>query len=76
MCSEGGIPSRFHVLYATHHLVSPDSFQALGIHLVRGRQLGPNDRAGPARVAVVNRALAQRHFQGGEAVGRTDARRR
>jgi hypothetical protein len=71
MCSEGGIPSRFHVLYATHHLVSPDSFQALGIHLVRGRQLGPNDRAGSARVAVVNRALAQRHFQGGEAVGRT-----
>jgi putative ABC transport system permease protein len=70
VCSEGGIPSRFHVLYATHHLVSPDSFQALGIHLVRGRQLGPNDRTGAARVAVVNRALAQRHFQGGEAVGR------
>jgi putative ABC transport system permease protein len=69
-CSEGGIPSRFHVFYANHHLVSPDSFQALGIHLIRGRQLGPNDRTGAARVAVVNRALAQRHFQRGEAVGR------
>jgi putative ABC transport system permease protein len=70
MCSEGGIPSRYHVFYATHHLVSPDSLQALGIHLVRGRQLAPKDRAGATRVAVVNRALAQRHFQRGEAVGR------
>ena len=69
-CSEGGIPSRFHVFYATHHLVSPDSFQALGIHLIRGRQLGPNDRTGATRVAIVNRPLAQRHFQRGEAVGR------
>jgi putative ABC transport system permease protein len=69
-CSEGGIPSRFHVFYATHHLVSPDSFQALGIHLVRGRQLGLHDRTGATRVALVNRALAQRHFQRGEAVGR------
>jgi hypothetical protein len=70
-CSEGGIPSRFHVFYATHHLVSPDSFQALGIHLAAGRRLGLDDRAGAARVAVVNRALAQRHFQRGEAIGRT-----
>jgi hypothetical protein len=69
-CSQGGIPARFHVFYATHHLVSPDSFQALGIHLVRGRQLGPADRTGATRVALVNRALAQRHFQRGEAVGR------
>jgi putative ABC transport system permease protein len=70
MCSQGGIPSRFHVFYATHHLVSPDSFQALGIHLVAGRKLRTDDRAGAARVAVVNRALALRHFQRGEAVGR------
>jgi putative ABC transport system permease protein len=69
-CSEGGIPSRFHVFYATHHLVSPDSFQALGVHLVRGRQLDLHDRTGATRVALVNRALAQRHFQRGEAVGR------
>ncbi len=69
-CSQGGIPSRFHVFYATHHLVSPDSFQALGIHLVAGRKLRMDDRAGAARVAVVNRALALRHFQRGEAVGR------
>ena len=69
-CSEGGIPARFHVFYATHHIVSPDSFQALGIHLVRGRQLGLADRTGATRVALVNRALAQRHFQRGEAVGR------
>jgi hypothetical protein len=69
-CSEGGIPLRFHVFYATHHIVSPDSFQALGIHLVAGRALQPVDRAGAARVAVVNRALAIRHFQKSGAVGR------
>ena len=69
-CSEGGIPSRFHVFYATHHIVSSDSFQALGIRLVAGRALQSGDRAGSAPVAVVNRALALRHFQRGEAVGR------
>jgi predicted lysophospholipase L1 biosynthesis ABC-type transport system permease subunit len=70
MCSEGGIPSRFHVFYATHHLVSPDSFQALGIHLVEGRRIRLADRSGAERVAVVNRALAQRHFQRSGAIGR------
>jgi putative ABC transport system permease protein len=69
-CSEGGVPSRFHVFYATHHIVSPDSFQALGIHLLAGRAFQPGDRAGAARVAVVNRALAVRHFQRAGAVGR------
>jgi putative ABC transport system permease protein len=69
-CSEGGIPSRYQMFYATHHIVSPDSFQALGIHLVAGRALRSGDRLGDDRVAVVNRALAQRHFQHGEAIGR------
>jgi len=70
MCSEGGIPLRFHVFYATHHAVSADSFQALGIRVVAGRGFLPGDRAGTTRVAVVNRRLAQRHFQQGDAVGR------
>jgi hypothetical protein len=64
------VPSRYQVFYATHHIVSPDSFQALGIHLVAGRALQPADRAGAARVVVVNRALALRHFQRSGAVGR------
>jgi MacB-like periplasmic core domain/FtsX-like permease family len=69
-CSEGGIPLRYHVFYATHHIVSPDSFQAIGIHVVAGRALQAGDRAEAARVAVVNRALAIRHFQQSGAVGR------
>ncbi|HET7470960.1 MAG TPA: FtsX-like permease family protein [Gemmatimonadales bacterium] len=69
-CSEGGLPSRYQAFYATHHIVSPDSFQALGIHLAAGRALQSRDRAGARRVAVVNRALAARHFQHGEAIGR------
>jgi putative ABC transport system permease protein len=70
-CSEGGIPSKYQVFYATHHVVSPDSFQALGVRVLAGRGFLPDDRAGEAPVAVVNRVLAERHFQHGEAVGRT-----
>ncbi len=69
-CSEGGIPSRFHYFYATHHVVSPDSFQALGVRVLAGRGFRLSDRAGAPRVAVVNRILAERHFQHGQAIGR------
>ena len=69
-CSEGGIPLRWHVFYATHHFVSPDSFRALGVRIVTGRVLAPSDRWETRRVAVVNRALAIRHFQRAGAVGR------
>jgi putative ABC transport system permease protein len=69
-CSQGGIPSRFQMFYATHQFVSPDSFQALGLRVVAGRALELTDRWGTRGVAVVNRALATRHFQRSGAVGR------
>jgi hypothetical protein len=50
--------------------VSPDSFVAGGARVVAGRGLTEADRIGSARVAVVNRHLAARYFQRGEAVGR------
>jgi putative ABC transport system permease protein len=69
-CSEGGIPLRFKMFYATHLFVSPDSFEALGLRVVAGRALALSDRWGSPRVAVVNRALATRHFQRAGAIGR------
>ena len=69
-CVTGGIPLKWHVVSATHQFVSPDSFGALGIHVIAGRGLQPGDDWAGAPVAVVNRALALRHFQDGEAVGR------
>ena len=50
--------------------VSPGYFRAMGIRLLRGRDV--SDRDGPAapNVAVINAAMAQRLWPGAEAVGR------
>ncbi len=50
--------------------VSPDYFRALGIDLLRGRELGPEDRDGGVAVAVINRALASRQFGSDDPIGR------
>jgi cell division protein FtsX len=71
MCPDGGLPIRFHVESATHLYVSPDSFRALGVRVLEGRGITAADRWGAEPVAVVNRTLARRHFEGGRAIGRT-----
>jgi predicted permease len=48
--------------------VGPDLFEALGVPLLAGRVLGPQDAAGPEKV-VLNRTAADRLF-GGAALGR------
>jgi putative ABC transport system permease protein len=52
------------------HSVGPDYFEALGIALVRGRGLTPQDRAGSPRAVVINAAAADRFFPGVDPVGR------
>jgi hypothetical protein len=69
-CSESLLPLRWHVVGVSHLFVSADSFRALGVHLVAGRTITSADRWDAAPVAVVNRQLAARHFQNGEAIGR------
>jgi hypothetical protein len=69
-CYEGGIYLRLKRPLATHHFVSPDTFRTLGMRLVAGRGLTAEDGWEAPRVAVVNRALAERHFQDGAAIGR------
>lgn len=53
------------------NFASPGYFATLGIPLVAGRDFGDGDREGAPKVAIVNRAFAERFFPGREAVGRT-----
>jgi putative ABC transport system permease protein len=52
------------------HSVSPDYFKTLSITLLRGRAFTPQDRAGAARVALINKAAAERFFSGEDPVGK------
>ena len=46
-------------------------FETMGIPIVNGRGLGPQDRAGSLRVAVINQQLARSFFPGVNPVGQT-----
>lgn len=70
ICSSGGMSLRWHLVWTTHQFVSADSFKALGVHLVAGRGITRDDGWSGRPVAVISRALAARHFQKGEAIGR------
>jgi putative ABC transport system permease protein len=52
------------------HSVSSDYFATLGIRLIRGRVFTEQDRIGTPRVAVINRAAAERYFAGEESIGK------
>jgi len=54
--------------------VSPGYFETLGIPLIRGRFLTPDDRAGQPNVCVVNQAFARQFLQGRDPMGRRLAR--
>ncbi|MCP3101279.1 ABC transporter permease [Myxococcus sp. K15C18031901] len=57
-------------LFAEFRTTSPDLFKTLGIPLLAGRDFTEDDGRREERVVIVNQALARRHFQGGDAVGR------
>jgi hypothetical protein len=69
-CSQGGLPAPYHPVSATYHLVSADTFDAVGISLLRGRGVAADDGPTVEPVAIVNRALAQHHFERQGALGR------
>jgi putative ABC transport system permease protein len=50
--------------------VGPDYFEAIGAELIEGRFLGPDDRPGGPRVAVVTESYVRINMNGGPAVGR------
>lgn len=51
------------------HYVGPDHFRVLGIPLLHGRALTPDDRAGRPRVAVINETAARRFWPGANPIG-------
>lgn len=57
-------------IMAYHNFVGGDYFDAMGIDIVDGRALGPDDGATGTRSVVVSRALAERLWPDGSALGR------
>jgi putative ABC transport system permease protein len=53
-----------------YHSVSPDYFKTLGIALLRGRVFTEHDRAGAPRVALLNKAAAEKFFPGEDPIGK------
>jgi putative ABC transport system permease protein len=51
-------------------IVTPGFFQAMGVPLVKGREIGREDRAGSLPVVVINEAAAKWMFPGGDPIGR------
>jgi putative ABC transport system permease protein len=50
--------------------VSAGYFEAVGVPLLEGRMLGPQDDASAPAVILVNEAMARRYFPGQSAIGR------
>jgi putative ABC transport system permease protein len=48
---------------------TPGYFRAMGIPVLQGRPFADGDRAGSARVAVVDRAFVDRYFPGSDPIG-------
>src|SRR5436190_9264149 len=56
-------------LEASHLIITPDYFRAMRTPLLRGRVFNSRDTKDSPPVVIVNEALAQRYFPGGNAVG-------
>jgi hypothetical protein len=69
-CAVGGIFLRWRLTTASYHFASADTFYARGVRVAEGRGFTAADSVGSAPVAVINRYLAGRYFQSGQALGR------
>jgi predicted permease len=57
-------------IYNRADKVGPNYFSTIGIPLLAGREIGPEDTAQSPKVVVVNEALARFYFTNREAIGR------
>jgi predicted permease len=64
-------PTRSSAAKARFRAATPGYFEAIGMRVVRGRTFTDADRGDTPRVVVVNQALADATWPGGDAVGRT-----
>ena len=69
-CAWGTIYVPFRPVYATHYLVSADTFRTLGLRVLAGRTIVNTDDATAPLVAVVSQSLAAANFQDRLGVGR------
>lgn len=69
-CAWDGIFVPFRPVYATHYLVSADTFRTLGLRVLAGRTIVNTDDATAPLVAVVSQSLAAANFQDRLGVGR------
>lgn len=61
-CIVGNMWLPFHSPFVRHHVVSADSFSAMGVAMVEGREFTEADGPGAPLVAIVNEAYARKHF--------------
>jgi hypothetical protein len=52
------------------HYIAPDHFKVLNVPLLRGRLFNSADRAGAARVAIINQLAARRFWPGEDPIGK------
>jgi len=69
-CAQGTIFTPIRPVSVAISIVSPDSFRAMGVPVLKGRGIAAADSTGAPRVAVISRTLAQRHFEQQGALGR------
>ena len=55
---------------ANYFAVTPAFFDAMGMHLIRGRAIGDRDTQGSPMVAVVNQTLVDRYFPQEDPIGK------
>lgn len=51
-------------------VVTPRFFDTMGISLRAGRDFSPDDRAGSAKVVIINETIARRYFDGQSPIGK------
>ena len=69
-CAEDGIYTPIRPVSAAISIVSPDTFRAMGVPVLKGRGIAAADSTGAPRVAVISRTLARQHFEQQGAIGR------
>jgi len=54
---------------ASYKIITPDFFQAMGTHLVKGREFSARDAVGTGPVAIISETVAQRYWPHSNPIG-------